>query len=106
MHDHVTAAFITLATSAAGSVLAAVGGLFAASGGEFAPWAQVGGTATAVGALAYMAKMMVDGKLVSLPVAEIIKTNEKREGNLEELVEKSNQREDALRALLMGRAVQ
>lgn len=98
-----TAAFIALATTAAGVLTTAASTIFAAST-EITPWAQVGGTATAVGALAYMAKMMVDGKLVSLPVAELIKSNEKREEHLNELVDASNQREDSLRALLMGRA--
>lgn len=35
-----------------------------------APWLQFGGTGAAVGALAYIAKMFADGKLVAVPITE------------------------------------
>ena len=97
----VTAAFLALSTAAVGMITSAVGWTLAAST-DLGPWAQVGGTGVAVSALVYVAKLMADGKLVALPVADIIKAAEDRERRLIDQVEDGKQREDALRALLFS----
>ncbi len=81
-----------------------VAGTLAQAGGssDFGPWAQVGGIATAVGALSYVAKLLADGKLVAQPIAELAKAAEARDNRLAQLVEASHQREDSLRQLLMN----
>lgn len=91
-----------LAVSATGMVLAAGTAVFAASA-EITPWAQVGGTATAVGALAYVAKMLADGRLVAQPVADLIRHADARETKLVEVLADAKEREDAFRAWLMTR---
>lgn len=103
MHvEPVTAAMLALGTAVSGIVASAAGWTIAAST-DLGPWAQVGGTGVAVSALVYVAKLMADGKLVALPVAEIIKKADDRERRLEDMVEDGKQREDALRALLFQR---
>jgi hypothetical protein len=97
------AAFTALGTAAMGLASSAWGAVLAAGSSDFGPWAQVGGTATAVGALAYVAKLLADGKLVAQPVAEIVKHGEERERRLEELLQDSKEREDALRLMLVQR---
>ncbi len=100
----VSVGVVGLVTSAATTVLAA--------GTDIAPWAQVGGTATAVGALAYIAKMLADGRLVAQPVADLIRRADERDRTLErktdareqvlhEALTQSREREDTLRALLL-----
>lgn len=96
-------AAVGVGVAIAGVAAQTVGFVFAA-GTEIAPWAQVGGTATAVGALAYVAKLLADGKLVAQPVADLQRASEKREERLEELVQASHDREEALRAFLVGKA--
>lgn len=93
-----------LATATVGLV-ASVGGtvMAAASSSDFGPWAQVGGTATAVGALAYVAKLLADGRLVAQPISELVKAATVRQDRLEALIEDAQQREDALRLMLMQR---
>lgn len=56
--------------------------LFAAAGdpsGALAPWAQVGGTVTAVSCLAYMATLLASGKLVSVKTADLLREGAERE---------------------------
>jgi hypothetical protein len=100
----VTAAVVALGTSLVGFA-SALGGavLGAATTTDIGPWAQVGGTATAVGALAYVAKLLADGKLVAQPVAELLRQAGEREKRLEELVEDGKGREDSLRIMLVQR---
>lgn len=109
MHD--ISPFAAVAAGVIGAVGAGVSAVLAA-GTEIAPWAQVGGTATAVGALAYVAKMLADGRLVAQPVADLIRKADEREARyerkadereraLQALLEEARDREDALRALLM-----
>lgn len=57
----------------------ALGVIGATGSTDFGPCAQVG-TATAVGALAYVAKLLADGRLVAQPVAEVLAAGEWREG--------------------------
>lgn len=99
----VTSAIVALGASCVGLVTAAASHVLAA-GTDIAPWANVGGTATAVGALAYVAKLLADGKLVAQPVADLQRASEKREDALVVLVQQSQDREEALRAFLVGRA--
>lgn len=66
-----------LAVSTAGAIAAAAGAP------EVAPWASAGGIATAVGALAYVAKLFADGRVVSFPVADLLRRFEERERELE-----------------------
>jgi hypothetical protein len=122
-------ALVALGAAAGGLIATTAGTILAAAGSpEIAPWAQVGGTATAVGALAYVAKLLADGKLVAHPVAEREKklvelveagvAREKahettlaamhaaataREQKLDEHIEDGRSDRDALRALLMNR---
>lgn len=56
--------------------------LLAAAGdpsGSLAPWAQVGGTVTAVSCLAYMATLLASGKLVSVKTADLLREGAERE---------------------------
>lgn len=79
-----------IVTGVAGSVASTGIGVFAAAGDGAAnvvPWAQVGGTATAVGALAYVAKLLADGRLVAQPIAQMMTASERREDALRELVD-------------------
>lgn len=108
-------ALLGLATAAAGVVTSVWGAMFSAAGsGDLGPWAQVGGTATAVGALAYVAKLLADGKLVSQPISDLLRDAKAREDRLEHLIddtrlhlnkvaEESKEREDAFRAFLIQR---
>lgn len=97
-------AVVGTVTSLGTSILAAT------TSTDFGPWAQVGGTATAVGALAYVAKLLADGKLVAQPIAEVLAAGERRERDLADLVDKhkvlaleSHEREKALRDVLIDR---
>lgn len=90
-----TLATIGAVTSLAASVLAVTGDT------SVSPWVQVGGTATAVGALAYVAKLLADGRLVAQPIAELIKAADRREETLKDLVHNSHNRETDLRTLLI-----
>jgi hypothetical protein len=118
VENPVLGAVIGLGTAAAGIVAGYVGSVMAAAGsGDLGPWAQVGGTATAVGALAYVAKLLADGKLVSQPIGELLRDAKVREDRLEHLIEdtrthlnkvaeESKEREDAFRAFLIQRGGQ
>lgn len=100
-----------LVTGVAGSAVSMASGLLAATGNgasEIVPWAQVGGTATAVGALAYVAKLLADGRLVAQPIAQMMTASERREATLTDLVEghkaialESHGREQKLTQLLL-----
>lgn len=107
MH-HAAAAIGTAVAGSVGSMGTAI--LAATGGADFGPWAQVGGTATAVGALAYVAKLLADGRLVAQPIAEVLAAGERRERDLAGLVDKhavlareSHEREIALRDVLLDR---
>lgn len=95
-----------------GALGAAIFGLVATTAGviadvagssDFGPWAQVGGIATAVGALSYVAKLLADGKLVAQPISDLVRQAGERQDRLERLVEQSHDREDSLRLLLLQR---
>ena len=70
---------------------------------DFGPWAQVGGTATSVAALAYVAKLLADGRLVAQPISDLIRAAGEREKRLEAVVDRCQDREDSLRLLLINR---
>ena len=113
----VTGAIVALGGSLVGLVATTAGWAFAATTTtDIGPWAQVGGTATAVGALAYVAKLLADGKLVARPVAELERKAAEREQKIEEmhrdatqrleqLLVDSKEREDSLRLMLVQRGV-
>lgn len=89
---------------AAGGLALNVGGIVAQAadtGASIAPWAQAGGTATAVAALGYVAKLLADGRLVAQPVAELLTAASKREDRLVELLEEASEREHSFRLLLL-----
>lgn len=91
-----------LATTAIGFVISTMGAVLAeTSGSSVAPWAQVTGTAAAVGGLVYVAKLLADGRLVAQPVSDLVKEGARREERLHELVNESVDRENALRAFLI-----
>lgn len=96
MHQVVAA----LGTATLGLVANVLGQV--AEGAALGPWAQVGGIATAVGALAYVAKLLADGRLVALPIAEMQKASEVRERRLEELVQEGAERETSFRLMLIN----
>lgn len=110
-----TGPFLALLAATGGLVASAAGTIVAAAGApEIAPWAQVGGTATAVGALAYVAKLLADGRLVAQPVAELLRQsmerekdserrNDTRERRLEDLIADVRSDSEALRSLLLLR---
>lgn len=73
--------------------------LFAATAdpsGSIAPWAQVGGSITAVACLAYIATLLASGKLVALPVAEIIRDGTEREKTLIEIAKDNHEMNERL----------
>lgn len=110
-----TSVLAALGLAVAGFVTTTAGAVVAAAGApEIAPWAQVGGTATAVGALAYVAKLLADGRLVAQPVAELLRRaderdreqerrNLDRERRLEDLTADVRADAEALRSLLLRR---
>ena len=92
-----------------GTVGSTVATFASTHGTNLGPWAQVGGTATAVGALAYVAKLLADGRLVAQPVAEMAAKADKREEQLVDLLDKhavlvqdSHERETDLRHLFLN----
>lgn len=107
MTAHITALVIGIT----GALTSAGSWLFAQTpggGGDFGPWAQAGGTATAVGALAYVAKLLADGRLVAHPIAELAQASKDRDARYadlvvkhKELVQDSHEREQDLRFLLL-----
>lgn len=102
MLHHVSDGAVALVIAAAGTLASLGASLLAVTGsGDVSPWVQVGGTATAVGALAYVAKLLADGRLVAQPIAELISAAQRRERDLTQLVERSHDREDDLRAILI-----
>lgn len=103
MIAHVVAIALGMLGSSATLLAQTAGG-----GSDFGPWAQAGGTATAVGALAYVAKLLADGRLVAQPIAELAQSSREREAALRDLIDKhkelaldSHQREEALRLMLI-----
>jgi hypothetical protein len=101
----VTGAFVALAVAAVGTVVSFIGSFFAAAAGapEVIPWAQVGGTATAVGALAYVAKLLADGRLVAQPVADLIRDAKVREDALTAIAKVMQEDRTKLMELLVQR---
>lgn len=95
---------IAITTGIVGSIVSAgtwLLGQTPSGGSDFGPWAQAGGTATAVGALAYVAKLLADGRLVAQPISELAASAREREEALRKLVESSHDREETLRLLLI-----
>lgn len=97
MHQVIAA----LGTAIAGLTASIVGAVAETPASDFGPWAQVGGTATAVAALAYVAKLLADGRLVAQPTAELLKASADREDRLVALEKRSEDREATLRTLLL-----
>lgn len=102
---------VAIATGIVGAVVSGGTWLIAQTTGgssDFGPWAQAGGTATAVGALAYVAKLLADGRLVAQPIAELAQSAKarddrwaERDRQWERMVEAANDREETLRLLLI-----
>lgn len=104
MGEHVAHAVFALVTAGVGLVASASAGIWAAvgdGGGNISPWVQVGGTSVAVSALAYVAKLLADGRLVAQPIAELLTAADRRERDVAKLAERSLEREDRLLDLLM-----
>ena len=59
-------------------------------------WAQAGSSVAAVSALAYIAKLFAQGKLVARDPAEVERTTLEREAKSTKLAEASQKREDRL----------
>lgn len=98
---------IALSVAAVGAISSGVASVLAATTdttSDLIPWAQVGGTSVAVTTLAYVAKLVFDGKLVAFPVAELLRSGERREEQLLQVVAASHSREESLRTFLMDRA--
>lgn len=87
-------------TTIAGGILASVVGFAAEGVGSASPWLQTGGTAAAVGGLAYVAKLLADGKLVANPVAELIRDQKELGAKLADLAQESHAREERLWGLV------
>lgn len=98
-----TQAVMGLLTGFAGLVAAGYGLLAQAAGSDPAGWVQVGGIGTAVGALAYVAKLLADGRLVAQPIASVLEASDAREQRLASLIEMSMERESAFRSMLIQR---
>lgn len=94
-------ALTTAAVGFAGSTIATV--IAETSGSSVAPWAQVTGTAAAVGGLVYVAKLLADGRLVAQPVADLLRESAHREERLHQALDESQERENALRAFLISK---
>lgn len=77
--------------------------LAAETGAEFAPILSGTGAAAAVGGLAYVVKKFAAGELVAFPLASITQAALERERRLQDLIDQSKDREDALRLLLIER---
>lgn len=77
--------------------------LAAQTGTDLAPILSGSGAAAAVGGLAYVVKKFAAGELVAFPLASVTQASIERERKLQELIEQSREREDALRLLLMER---
>lgn len=107
IHGHITTKAVMLLGASSGT-LAFVASFAADSGTTVAaPWLTAGGTAASVTALAYVAKMLADGRLVSRPaqdqmasMTETVKEAQRREGILADLTKESHEREDRLWRLL------
>ena len=87
-------------TIAAASVLAAVQAVGQATNGDLGPWVQGGSAVVAVSALAYIAKLFAQGKLVSRDSAEAEKKLAETNAALVQIVKDGSQREDRLFNLL------
>lgn len=95
-------------TAWAGGILAQTAGGDTAV--DLAPWISGGGAITAVGALAYIARLMANGGLVSRDVAthveqlkELLDESLDRERKLEKCVEAGAERERSYHSLLVER---
>lgn len=101
---------LTVAMAAAAASVAALVAQAGGGGGEvnaIAPFVQTGGTVTAVGALVYAVRQLVNGNLVAKPVAEVqtevtavVHAAFQREDRLAARLADSHAREDAYAALV------
>ena len=99
---------VTALTAAAVGAFVTIGAVIAQAAGNgnvdtLAPFFQAGGTVSAVGALIYTVRQLVNGNLVAKPVAEVqtemaahLQTAFKREEILATLRSDAGKREDAL----------
>ena len=70
-----------------------------------APYVSGGGAAAAVAGLVYIAKKLASGELVAVPIAHLMESSAKREDTLQKLLDDSKEREDVMRAFLVGRGM-
>ena len=107
---HPVAAIVTALGSISTHVVAQVSG----AGGDLGPWVQGGSAVLAVGALAYIARLLAGGKLVAVDTAardaellKIIERGERREAESERRAKAAMEREDRMWTWLQsGRAGQ